>query len=198
MNLKKQRFILTVLLLISILMHLVYGQEGQAQVTTLESEKDVLNKENSDLNFKIYCLNSDIESYKFWDKLETRYVEKLEKKLKQESYIEDEYTITAYCPCAKCCGKHAINRPNNIVYGASGIELIEGVSVASPLPFGTKIMIDGHEYISQDRTAKWIAEKYENKIIDIYFNEHKDAVNFGKQVSKVYIEEEEEQTIEQE
>ena len=99
-----------------------------------------------------------------------------------------EYTITAYCSCEKCCGVWAKDRPNGIVYGAAGIELAEGVSVASTLPFGTQIIIDGvGQYIVQDRTASWIAEKYDNKIIDIYFENHEDALNFGKQYHEIYI-----------
>ena len=103
-----------------------------------------------------------------------------------------EYTITAYCSCEKCCGKWSYNRPkdsagNDIVTGSSGEQLISGYSVASPLPFGTKIYIDNNEYIVHDRTANWIAEKYDNKIIDIYFSTHEEAVAFGKQYKEVYI-----------
>ncbi len=186
-RLKKQRCTLIILLTLSLTLHLVYGLEGQAQMSKLKSEKGVLVKENNNLNLRIYHLNEEIESYKFWDKLEKEHIEKLESKAKKEKYVEEEYTITAYCLCEKCCGKYALNRPNGVVYGASGIELQEGVSVASPLPFGTKIIIDGHEYISQDRTSEWIAKKYDNKIIDVYFDEHEDAVKFGKRIAKVYI-----------
>ena len=49
------------------------------------------------------------------------------------------HTITAYCSCPICCGSWADNRPNGIVYGAHGVELEQGVSVAAPLPNGTVI-----------------------------------------------------------
>lgn len=102
-----------------------------------------------------------------------------------------EYTITAYCPCNICCGEWSQDRPNGIVYGASGEELQEGVSVASPLPFGTVIEIEGiGERVVQDRTADYIAEKYNNKVIDIYFNSHEAAEKFGKLQKKIYIKEE--------
>ena len=89
--------------------------------------------------------------------------------------------VTAYCSCAKCCGKYAYNRPKDengkaIVYGAAGVPLKQGVSVASPLPLGTKISIPGlgnAEYIVQDRTAKWVANKYKGMIVDVYFDNHK-------------------------
>lgn len=107
----------------------------------------------------------------------------------EEPIIKSElYTITAYCSCEKCCGDWAKNRPDGIVYGAYGDELQDGVSVASPLPAGTEIFIDGMGfYTVQDKTADWIAENYNNKIVDVYFSNHQDAVNFGKQYRRVFI-----------
>jgi len=100
-----------------------------------------------------------------------------------------EYTITAYCPCEICCGIWAKNRPGGIVYGAAGIELQEGYSIAAPgFEFGTTLYIEGlGEYVVQDTTASWVAEKYDNKIIDIYFLSHDDALEFGLQHRKVYL-----------
>ena len=45
-----------------------------------------------------------------------------------------EFRITAYCSCEICCGKWAENRPDGIVYGASGEELVAGVSVLPRYP----------------------------------------------------------------
>lgn len=100
-----------------------------------------------------------------------------------------EYTITSYCPCEICCGTWAKNRPNGIVYGAAGTELQEGYSVAAPgLPFGTILYIEGlGEYVVEDRPASWVAEKYDGKIIDIYFLNHDDALEFGLQHRTVYL-----------
>lgn len=100
-----------------------------------------------------------------------------------------EYTITAYCSCEICCGQWAKNRPNGIVYGARGTELIPGKSIAMPnFEFGTRVYIeDLGIFIVDDRPAQWICEKYNNKIIDIYFNNHQDALNFGVLNKKVYL-----------
>ncbi|MDD3049750.1 MAG: 3D domain-containing protein [Candidatus Cloacimonetes bacterium] len=125
---------------------------------------------------------------------EPRMVTTIHKEFIQEEQIEQnislgKYTITAYCSCEICCGKWAKNRPNGIVYGAAGIELVSGISVASPLPLGTSISIEGlGEYIVQDRTADWVSEKYDSKIIDIYFNNHEEAAEFGKQIHEIFIE----------
>ena len=95
------------------------------------------------------------------------------------------YRVTAYCACSKCCGKYALNRPvdengNEIVYGASGTTLISGYSCASPLPFGTKIELEGYGTVKvQDRTATWIVDKYGKNVIDIYFDNHEEAYAFG-------------------
>ena len=108
-----------------------------------------------------------------------------------EPVIEKEYLgefrITAYCSCKKCCGKWAENRPNGIVYGASGEELKAGVSVASFYPFGTKLYIDGlGEYVVQDRPSEWVFDKYGKNVVDVYFDNHEEACAFGLKHLDVY------------
>lgn len=101
-----------------------------------------------------------------------------------------EFRVTAYCSCEICCGQWAENRPNGIVYGASGEELVAGVSCASPLPFGTVLEIEGvGTYIVQDRTASWVVDKYGENIVDIYFDDHQAALEFGLQYRNVYMKE---------
>ena len=98
-----------------------------------------------------------------------------------------EYTVTAYCACEKCCGKWAQKQKGPIV-GAYGIPLESGVSIASPLPKGTVIYIEGvGRLVVHDKTSKWVAEKYHNRIVDIYFDSHKKAVAFAKQKKEVFI-----------
>ena len=104
--------------------------------------------------------------------------------------------ITAYCSCERCCGKWAANRPRNeagepIVYGASGEILTPGVSVASSLPYGTKLCIAGiGDFEVQDRPAERILQKYDNMIIDVYFASHEQALEFAEKCGmyrEVYI-----------
>ena len=111
--------------------------------------------------------------------------------------------ITAYCSCVKCCGEYALNRPvdengNQIVYGAAGVALTPGVSVACPLPIGTKLHIPAlgdTEYIVQDRTAQWVVDKYDGMIVDVYFADHDACYEWfdthGQDYADVYIVEEE-------
>lgn len=99
------------------------------------------------------------------------------------------FTCTAYCPCEKCCGQYAYNRPkdengNPIVYGASGAVLTPRKSVAvdpSIIPLGTVLIIDGNEYIAQDTGG------FHGYHLDFYFATHDEAWNFGRQTKEVYI-----------
>lgn len=101
------------------------------------------------------------------------------------------FTVTAYCSCEICCGEYANNRPNGIVYTASGAEAEEGVTVGASwdvLPAGTHIEIEGlGERIVQDRPADWIVERYDGMIIDAYFEDHEAALEYGKQTVDVWI-----------
>lgn len=95
-----------------------------------------------------------------------------------------EYTITHYCPCEICCGVWAENRPDGIVYTASGAVAEAGVTVAVDpeiIPYGTKLVINGHEYISQDCGGAI----YGNKI-DIYCSSHEEALKLGKYTAEVF------------
>ena len=49
-------------------------------------------------------------------------------------------------------------------------------------PFGTKIVIDGHTYTVQDRGGAINGNR-----IDIYFDSHQAALNFGRQTKTVTV-----------
>lgn len=93
---------------------------------------------------------------------------------------------TAYCSCSKCCGRYAKNRPLDesgkpIILTASGEKAKEGVTVGvdpKVIPLGSKIIIDGHEYTAQDTgNSKFV----KNNVIDVYFDNHEEASEFGVQ-----------------
>ena len=79
------------------------------------------------------------------------------------------YKITAYCPCAKCCGK-----TNGIT--AMGTHATSGRTVAasSKFAFGTKLNINGHVYTVEDRGGAINGNK-----IDIFVNSHAEALAWG-------------------
>ncbi len=92
----------------------------------------------------------------------------------QRKYL-GTYTIYAYCPCVKCCGK-----TNGIT--ASGTIATEGRTVASTLPFGTKLYIDGiGERIVEDRGGAIQGNK-----LDLFMSDHETALKFGVRKLDVY------------
>lgn len=98
---------------------------------------------------------------------------------------EDTWTITAYCSCKTCCGKWYTDGPT---IGSGGVELVEGVHCASPLPNGTQVIIEGVGLREvQDTPASWIDKKYNGKIIDLYFEDHEAALKFGKKKANVKV-----------
>lgn len=85
--------------------------------------------------------------------------------------------ITAYCSCDICCGEWAYKRPEGIVYGASGVELVPGYSVAADIsryPFGTILHINGKDYRVDDTGSA-----VEGNVIDVYVSSHQEAVGYA-------------------
>lgn len=83
--------------------------------------------------------------------------------------------ITFYCGCSQCCGSWA-GGPT-----ASGATPTAGWTVANgSLPFGTKVIIDGHTYCVEDRGVS--ANQF-----DIFVDSHDEALARGLYYSDVYI-----------
>lgn len=86
------------------------------------------------------------------------------------------YKLTAYCPCSKCCGKWAGGNTS------SGTIPTQGRTVAcNTLPAGTKVNINGHDYIVED------TGNMKGNVVDIFFNSHQEALNFGVQYAEVFV-----------
>lgn len=89
------------------------------------------------------------------------------------------YTITAYCPCSKCCGKYANG------YTATGTLATEGRTIAvdpDVIPYGTMVMINNHVYVAED-----CGSGVNGKHIDMFFTTHQQAVNWGVQKIEVFM-----------
>lgn len=83
--------------------------------------------------------------------------------------------ITFYCPGSCCCGQWASGNT------ASGTVATPNRTVASgDLPFGTRILVDGQEYIVEDRGVG--AQQ-----IDIFVSSHQEALARGLYYTDVYI-----------
>lgn len=129
----------------------------------------------------------------------TEPAESLEESLPEITPAEPEpellslgvFRITAYCSCEKCCGYWAQNRPLDddgqpIVYTASGAIAQAGTTIAADtdvLPFGTQVVIDGHTYTVQDEGSA-----IKGHSIDIYFEDHQEALEFGVKYQEIFKE----------
>ena len=83
--------------------------------------------------------------------------------------------ITFYCPGPCCCGAYATG------ITASGAAVQANHTVANgSLPFGTRVMIDGQEYVVEDRGVG-------GDQFDIFVWSHQEALARGLYYTDVYI-----------
>ena len=89
-----------------------------------------------------------------------------------------EFAITAYCPCEKCCGEYADG------FTASGVPAEPGVIAvdASVISLGSTVIIEGKEYLAAD-----VGGGVKGNHIDICFEDHSAAENFGVQMADVWV-----------
>lgn len=89
-----------------------------------------------------------------------------------------DVVATAYCPCAECSGEFGF-------ITATGSRAKEGRTLAvdpSVIPYGTAVIIDGNTYIAED-----CGGAVKGNRVDIFFNSHEEALNFGRQKLTAYI-----------
>lgn len=89
-----------------------------------------------------------------------------------------ECTITAYCPCAECCGRWADG------YTASGLPAGPGIVAVdeSIIPLGSTVLIDGQKYLAADTGAL-----VQGLHVDICMETHALAEEFGVQTEEVWV-----------
>ncbi|MGN0451459.1 MAG: 3D domain-containing protein [Acutalibacteraceae bacterium] len=88
-----------------------------------------------------------------------------------------EVIATGYCPCMQCCGK-----TDGIT--ATGTQATAGRTIAvdpAVIPYGTEVVINGHTYVAED--CGGAINGYD---IDIFFNTHDEALQFGRQTLTAY------------
>lgn len=88
------------------------------------------------------------------------------------------FKLTAYCPCKHCSDNWGHQT-------STGAIATEGRTVAvdpSVIPYGTVLIINGHEYIAEDCGGAIKGNK-----IDIFFESHEEALEFGVQYAEVFV-----------
>lgn len=93
--------------------------------------------------------------------------------------------VTAYCPCTLCCGPQA----QGITASGKDVSYNDGRFVAadtSVLPFGTRLVIPGY---ADDQPVEVIDRggAIKGNKLDLYFDSHDDALQWGRQFVEVTI-----------
>ena len=90
-----------------------------------------------------------------------------------------QFVLTAYCPCSHCCGQWA----DGIT--ATGTTATQGRTIAvdpSVIPYGSEVIINDHIYVAED-----CGSSIDGNRIDVFFNDHDEAWDFGMQYANVYL-----------
>ncbi len=95
-----------------------------------------------------------------------------------DSYLGD-FDVTGYCSCSICCGEKAVSLTKSETVPRSMHTIAADPDV---LPMGTRVVIDGVTYTMED-----IGMAIKGNMIDIYFDTHEEALNYGRQKKKVYL-----------
>lgn len=86
--------------------------------------------------------------------------------------------VTAYCPCAKCCGPKAqgITASGKLVTYNAG----RFVAADRSMPFGTKLIVPGYHNTQPVEVLDRGGAIKGNKL-DVFFPTHKEALKWGRQ-----------------
>ena len=150
-----------------------------AEVLEKDTENEILEEDIPFVSAGIATVLDDIEvseTEKIEEENVTVSTYARERVKKANTISIGTYKLTAYCSCEKCCGKWSKYNKT-----ASGTTPEQGRTVAcNSLTFGTRLLIDGEEYIVED------TGNMNDNIIDIYFYSHEEALQFGVQSAEVF------------
>lgn len=137
---------------------LIASDQKQARVDKIE----YLNKELS-------CLRQEIRQYKMEGHLEEQ----------TKPFIEKTMTVTAYCPCERCCQQFSDGQT------ATGTNAYErGVAVDPKfITYGSMVFIPEYGYVMADDCGGAI----KGNRLDVRFSTHQEALNWGVRILKVRI-----------
>lgn len=94
-----------------------------------------------------------------------------------------EFTLTAYCPCYECCGKTEDDPFYKVTASGAIAEAQRTIAVdPSVIPLGSRVYINDVEYYAEDTGGLITGNR-----IDIYFESHEEALEFGVQSALVYV-----------
>ncbi len=172
MNIKKQRFALILLLASSMLMHLVYGIEGAAQMGAMERKLERQAVKLQDKQEQIDLLEVILE-----------HQNEPQQQEEQEDNLIGEFEITYYTAGFESAGKN----PGDEAYGitASGTTVKEGQTIAADwnvLPAGSTVYIEG----VGERVVEDTGGLIKGNTIDVYVEDVEEALELGRHMANVY------------
>lgn len=178
-------------------------EEYSVEYAELENKLTDYKKNTQNYKAKIKKYESQINNYEAQIKKQKATIEAYEveneqykEQLEEISYSDNVYNddvdyasdgftgnITGYCGCEECCGVYATD--DEVKYGATGMELISGYSVASDYyDMGTILYIEGYGEV---QVADRFGAGYSKEYIDIYFTTHSEADTWGRQYLTVSV-----------
>lgn len=105
-------------------------------------------------------------------------LEEAEPEEEQSPLLTGKFKVTAYCPCVDCCGK-----TDGIT--STGTKATAGRTVAvdpKVIPYGSTVVINGNEYVAEDTGGSIKGNK-----IDMFFNTHEEALQWGVKYCEVSV-----------
>lgn len=108
-------------------------------------------------------------------------VKTISEEVKKESKVYlGNFKITHYCACTKCCGPNA----QGITASGKRVEANKTIAVdPSVIKLGSKVYIDGYGYMEAQDTGSAI----KGNIIDVYVEDHQEALMMGVQYKDVFL-----------
>ena len=106
-----------------------------------------------------------------------RFVSTHQKQSKNDGLLVEEFIVTAFCSCSKCCGhSHGITK--------SGRRATEGRTVAcDKRMLGKIVWIDG----LGPRVCEDTGKKIRGHRMDLFLKTHREALEFGKRKMRVRV-----------
>lgn len=152
-------------------------EKQEIQIESTFNEATTKTDVNSDKEVKVEDKKEEVNI----EKIAEETTEKKEEIVKAPEQINlGNFRLTAYCSCTVCCGVW-VDTPT-----ASGTMPLANRTIAvdtNIIPFGTKVIINGNEYIAEDTGSAIKGNR-----IDIYMPTHEEALNFGVQYADVFVE----------
>ena len=113
------------------------------------------------------------------DKLLPEYAETTtEAKKTTPKFIEMNVVVTAYCPCKECSEGYGIQTSTGAIATAGRTVAVD----PTVIPYGSKVIINGHCYIAED-----CGGAIKGNRIDLFFDTHEEVIEWGKKNLSILV-----------